>query len=206
MGPGAILCGLTPRTDASYFHKLVPRSHVRATKPWTTALCCTHGAGDRGVKLLCLEPRRVALQKRLFRTAQRRRPRRQASLLGTTACGVTKKRLFREIFSRTGYFVLKFTIRVNFIKIVPIHVHGRTHSHACTAHAAAQQQPVKPGPSCQQSTARSTITGKGDDRRRIRAEPRRQVPPRPRSNSRAPGKGTAEQGRDVEQRKRLPAF
>jgi hypothetical protein len=40
--------------------------------------------------LLCLEPRRAALQKRLF-------------------C---------EIFSRTGYFVLKFAIKVNFIKIV----------------------------------------------------------------------------------------
>jgi hypothetical protein len=29
-----------------------------------------------------------------------------------------QKRLFCEIFSRTGYFVLKFMIKVNFIKIV----------------------------------------------------------------------------------------
>jgi hypothetical protein len=29
-----------------------------------------------------------------------------------------KKKLFCEIFSRTGYFVLKFKIKVNFIKIV----------------------------------------------------------------------------------------
>jgi hypothetical protein len=58
-------------------------------KPSTMALYYTHGAGDRGVMHLCLEPRRVALQKRLF-------------------C---------EIFSRTGYFVLKFAIKVNFVKI-----------------------------------------------------------------------------------------
>jgi hypothetical protein len=31
-----------------------------------------------------------------------------------------KKRLFCEIFLRTGYFVLKFTIKVNFVKIVGI--------------------------------------------------------------------------------------
>jgi hypothetical protein len=94
MGPGAILCGLTPWTEASYFHKLGPRSHVsRATKPWTTVLCCTHGTGDRGIMLLCLEPQRAALQKRLF-------------------C---------EIFLRTGYFVLKFAIKVNFVKIVTLY-------------------------------------------------------------------------------------
>jgi hypothetical protein len=29
-----------------------------------------------------------------------------------------QKRLFCEIFSRTGYFVLKFMIKVNFVKIV----------------------------------------------------------------------------------------
>jgi hypothetical protein len=59
-------------------------------KPLTVALFFIHGARDQGVVHLRLEPRRAALQKRLF-------------------C---------EIFSGTGYFVLKFTIKVNFVKIV----------------------------------------------------------------------------------------
>jgi hypothetical protein len=63
------------------------------------ALWCPYGAGDHGVMLLCLEPRRVALQKRLF-------------------C---------EIFWRTGYFVLKFAIKVNFVKIVGGKLHGVFH-------------------------------------------------------------------------------
>jgi hypothetical protein len=49
---------------------------------------------------------------------RRRRPKHQASWLRAAACGV-KKSLFYEIFSQTDYFVLKFTIRVNFVKIVP---------------------------------------------------------------------------------------
>jgi hypothetical protein len=46
-------------------------------------------------------------------------------LLRATACGV-KKKVICEIFSRTGYFVLKFAIKVNFIKIV---VHVRPYSY-----------------------------------------------------------------------------
>jgi hypothetical protein len=72
--------------------KLGPLSHISlSTKPLTAASCFLHDAGDRGVVLSGLEPLRAALQKRLF----------------------------YEIFSRTGYFVLKFAIKINFVKIVP---------------------------------------------------------------------------------------
>jgi hypothetical protein len=83
--------GPTPLTVASDFRKMGPQRHVsRTMTPSTMALYCAHGAGDHGVMHLRLEPRRAALQKRLF-------------------C---------EIFSRSGYFVLKFQIKVNFVKIV----------------------------------------------------------------------------------------
>jgi hypothetical protein len=91
MGQSAILRGPTPWSMASDVLIMGPHIHVSSTKPWTMALWCAHGAGDHGVMFLCLEPRRVALQKRLF-------------------C---------EIFSRTDYFVLKFAIKVNLVKIVP---------------------------------------------------------------------------------------
>jgi hypothetical protein len=72
-------------------NKLGLLSHVSlSTKPLTASSCFLHDARDRGVVLLGLEPLGAALQKRLF-------------------C---------EIFSRTGYFVLKFAIKVNFVKII----------------------------------------------------------------------------------------
>jgi hypothetical protein len=72
-------------------NKLGPLSHVSLSmKHLTTASCFLHDARDRGVVLSSLEPRRAALQKRLF----------------------------YKIFLRTDYFVLKFAIKVNFVKIV----------------------------------------------------------------------------------------
>jgi hypothetical protein len=90
LGRSAMRRRPTPRTVASDFRKMGPQRHVsRTMKPSTMALYCAYDAGDRGVMHLCLEPQRVTSQKRLF-------------------C---------EIFSRTGYFILKFTIKVNFVKI-----------------------------------------------------------------------------------------
>jgi hypothetical protein len=95
MGRGVSPVSMKPWTEAPTAHTLGPPGHVStSTTPLTVALFFIHGARDRGVVLPGLEPRRAALQKRLF-------------------C---------EIFSRKGYFMLKYEIKVNFVKIV---------SHTC---------------------------------------------------------------------------
>jgi hypothetical protein len=98
MGRGVSPVSTKPWTEAPTSQELGPPGHVStSTKPLTVALFFIHGARDRGVVLLGLEPRRAALQKRLL-------------------C---------EIFSQTGYFVLKFVIKVNFVKIVESIHEGR---------------------------------------------------------------------------------